>query len=87
MSKSTILMAIAVVGLISAGRSWVKGEPADPRIFFGVLFAAALLLVIAEFNEGFAGALAALLFFSAVFAGGPDIWNVIRQNIAPGEGE
>lgn len=77
--SGTILMMVFVVGGIAAARSWTKGETPDPRIIWGVPLAAVVFSVIGEFSPDLARGLSLLMIVSAVFIGGPDVWDSLRK--------
>lgn len=80
-------MSMLVVGVIAASRSWVKGETPDPRILWGIPFAATIFAVIGEFAPEFGAMLAMLMLVSAVFIGGPEVFEGLRKAVQAQKGK
>ena len=77
----TILMSMLVVGVVAASRSWVRGETPDPRLLWGIPMAAVIFAVVGEFAPKFGSALAMLMLVSAVFIGGPEVFDGLRKAV------
>jgi hypothetical protein len=76
-AKRMILLAVVVTGIITIIADLSEGQRPSIRVGVGVVFAAVLLSVIAEFAPKLARSFAALMVLSAVFLRGAPVFTAI----------